>query len=113
MSYNIEGTNQFEKEFKKLAKKYPSLKSDIANLIVSIQVHPTQGIEILKNCFKIRFTIKSKGRGKSGGARLITFVQIQEKRVLLLTLYDKSERETVQDHVLRSILENHIITHKI
>ncbi len=69
MSYSIVLTPNFEKELKSLAKKYPSLKSDLIALSQSLLAMPIQGAEIFKNCYKIRFSIKSKGRGKSGGAR--------------------------------------------
>ena len=58
------------------------------------------------NCFKIRIAIKSKGKGKSGGARIITHVVIEEEKVYLLSIYDKSEQISVTDKELRKLLEN-------
>nr|WP_235904297.1 type II toxin-antitoxin system RelE/ParE family toxin [Arcticibacter tournemirensis] len=49
------------------------------------------------NCFKIRIAIASKGKGKSGGARVITHVLIKEETVFLLSIYDKAEREAISD----------------
>jgi mRNA-degrading endonuclease RelE of RelBE toxin-antitoxin system len=106
MSYSVIYTHIFEKELKKLAKKYPSIKSDIANLVTSLRENPTQGVEVLTNCYKIRFSIKSKGRGKSGGGRLITLIKIEHEHILLISVYDKSEKETLPDHILEYLIKD-------
>jgi mRNA-degrading endonuclease RelE of RelBE toxin-antitoxin system len=72
MSFEIVPTHNFGKELKKMGKKYPSIKSDIEALITSLAEHPVQGDEVFKNCYKVRFSIKSKGKGKRGGGRLVT-----------------------------------------
>ena len=72
MNYNIIAVPTFRKELKKLAKKYHSLKADLALLFESLENNPEQGTALGKNCYKIRLAIASKGKGKSGGARLIT-----------------------------------------
>ena len=104
MSYNVNYTNNFAKELKSLAKKYKSLKEDIALLIQSLETQPIQGDEVFKNCYKIRLAIKSKGKGKRGGARVITFVQIYDSEVVLISIYDKSDKETVNDSELKRLL---------
>jgi mRNA-degrading endonuclease RelE of RelBE toxin-antitoxin system len=91
---------QFRRDFKELGKKYPSLVSDVAKLVESLEVDPTQGESLGKNRYKIRLKITSKGKGKSGGGRVITCVEIQEDEVCLLTMYDKSEIENVNDDFL-------------
>lgn len=97
MSYKIIAVPRFQKEIKKLSNKYPSLKADFAILIDSLEENPTQGISLGLNCYKIRFAITSKGKGKSGGGRIITYVYISEKTVYLLSIYDKSEKESISD----------------
>ena len=72
----------------------------------SLLDEPLQGSEIFKNCYKIRLAIKSKGKGKSGGARVITFVQIVDEKIYLLSVYDKGEIETVTDAFLRQLLKD-------
>lgn len=106
MAYNIIPTPNFQKEFKKLFKKFPSLKEDLTALVNSLTEKPLQGTEIFKNCYKVRFAIKSKGKGKSGGARLVTFVQIIGERIYLLSVYDKGEKETVTDTFLKQLLKD-------
>ena len=73
MSYSIIPTHRFEKELKRLAKKFPSLKNEFAELIANITANPEAGTFIGNNCYKIRLTIGSKGKGKSGGARVISY----------------------------------------
>lgn len=105
MNYEIITTLNFRKEFKRLFKKYPSLKEDLDKLGDMLQESPWIGTEVFKNCYKIRFSIKSKGAGKSGGGRLITHVKIVDKCVFLLSIYDKSETATISDSRLRQLLQ--------
>ena len=81
MKYNILYSSYFEKEFKKLVKKHKSLKSDIVLLLDSLQENPTQGISLGKHCYKIRLAISSKGKGKSGGARVITNIKVEDYNI--------------------------------
>jgi mRNA-degrading endonuclease RelE of RelBE toxin-antitoxin system len=106
MSYKIILTPNFQKEFKKLSKKYPSLKADLIELSNSLLERPVQGDEVFKNCYKIRFAIKSKGRGKSGGGRLINYIQIAGEKIYFLSVYDKSEKETVSDQDIKRLLND-------
>ena len=98
MNYNILVTSNFKKEAKQLKKKYSSLASEIKALIIKLEKEPKSGIAIGKNCYKIRLAIKSKGKGKSGGARIITLVKIIDKEVHLLSIFDKSKKENISDH---------------
>ncbi len=64
MSYTTRTHPAFDKQLKRLAKKYPSLVEEYAQLIQNLSEHPTQGTSIGHNCYKIRLAIKSKGKGK-------------------------------------------------
>lgn len=105
MSYSIKTLPKFEKSLKKLAKKYPSLKAEYINLIQSLKENPEQGKTLGKNCFKIRLAIKSKGKGKSGGARVITNFVIADNTVFLLSIYDKADKESLTDKELKELLQ--------
>jgi mRNA-degrading endonuclease RelE of RelBE toxin-antitoxin system len=105
MSYKVKTIAVFEKQAKKLIKKYASLKMELLALIQILKENPEQGTIIGKNCFKIRMAIASKGRGKSGGARIITNIVISESTVYLLTIYDKSEKETISEKELEELLK--------
>ena len=105
MSFNIITTPPFEKELKSLFKKYPSVKNDIIELVAKLIKEPKMGIAIGNNCYKIRMAITSKGKGKSGGARVITNFIITDSTVYLLSIYDKSEQENLSDKELDELLK--------
>ncbi|HTH83031.1 MAG TPA: type II toxin-antitoxin system RelE/ParE family toxin [Mucilaginibacter sp.] len=102
MSYSVELTALFEKQIKRLIKKFPSLKKEFSQLIDLLRKEPKQGVGVGNNCYKIRLAIASKGKGKSGGARVITHVQIADNKVYLLSIYDKSEQGDIHDKDLDS-----------
>jgi len=104
MKYNILTIPPFDKQLKHLAKKYISIKADMQRLAESLSENPTQGTLLTENCYKIRMTISSKGKGKSGGARVITHFYIEGATVYLLAIYDKSEQSTISDNELRYLL---------
>jgi len=105
MSYSVISIRKFDKEAKRLVKKFPSLKKEIAALITSLETEPFQGNSIGHDCYKIRLAIASKGKGKSGGARIITHAYVTHKTVFLLTIYDKSEQENISDTDLLQMLK--------
>ncbi len=105
MSFNIVTTPPFEKELKSLFKKYPSVKKDIIELVAQLIKEPKMGIAIGNDCYKIRMAITSKGKGKSGGARVITFVQIIETTIYLLSIYDKADTSNISDKILKERLK--------
>ena len=106
MSYSILPTHRFEKELKRLVKKFASLKIEFVALIEEIIKNPQSGTLIGNNCYKIRLAIESKGKGKSGGARAITYVYIESEIVYLLTIYDKSEKESLKANELKMMIAN-------
>jgi mRNA-degrading endonuclease RelE of RelBE toxin-antitoxin system len=106
MGYKVIPTEIFKKEAKRLIKKFPSLKNELIELDQWLTENPKSGIDLGFNTFKIRLGIKSKGKGKKGGGRVITYVLTKEKEVYLLTIYDKSEKDTIDNKTLKSIVEN-------
>ncbi len=106
MSYNVIAIPNFKRELKILAKKFPSLKTDFARLIESLQQEPRLGIALGNNCYKIRMAITSKGKGKSGGSRVITYLQISNTIIYLLSIYDKSDKENISDKELKELLKH-------
>ena len=104
MSYKIKTIPRFDKDIKRLAKKYPSIKAEYIELVQSLKDDPQQGKALGNNCYKIRLAIASKGKGKSGGARVITYLQISDTSVYLLYIYDKSEMENIPDKELDELL---------
>ena len=104
MSYKIIATSFFEREVKALAKKHRSLKKDLSDLIEQLEKKPATGTELGNNYYKIRLAISSKGKGKSGGARVITHVHISNTTVYLLAIYDKSQMENISDTAIKERL---------
>ena len=108
MSYDVIATPRFRRDIKRLIKKYPSIKNEYADLIASLGDIPEQGSPLGNHCFKIRFAISSKGKGKSGGARVITHIYVEGSKVFLLTMYDKSEKENITDKELQELIAQNI-----
>ena len=106
MSYSIIPTHRFEKELKRLAKKFPSIKNEFSDLIAKIIDNPESGTFIGNNCYKIRLAIGSKGKGKRGGARVITYLYIETETVYLLTIYDKGEKGDLKPSELKDMIES-------
>ncbi len=104
MSYNIEATGYFKSQLKRLVKKYPSLKSEMPHLLESLEVNPKQGSPLGRECYKIRLAVGSKGKGKSGGARVITHVYILRKTVYLFSIYDKSEQANIPPSLIDALI---------
>lgn len=104
MSYKVISIPKFEKELKRLAKGYPSLRNEYIELVHALETAPLQGTPLGNNCYKIRLSIASKGKGKSGGARVITYIQVSKTSVYLLTIFDKSEKENIPDKELAELL---------
>lgn len=107
MQYKIESLATFDREVKRLSKRYPSMAADIKALKAEILNNPSLGVNLGNNVRKIRMRIASKGKGKSGGARVITYTVILaqvEAEIKLITIYDKSERENISDAELLDIL---------
>ena len=104
MNYSSVVLPPFEKQIKRLVKKYPSLKLEYLSLIESLESNPNQGTNIGNNCYKIRIAIASKGKGKSGGARVITHFVIENKTIYLLSIYDKSEQSDICDKEIKMLI---------
>jgi len=100
MSFKILSTPPFERELKKLSKKYKSLKSDLSIFIISLLKDPGLGKPLGNNCYKIRVAITSKNKGKSGGARIITYVKVVDETIYLLSIYDKAAIDNISDNEL-------------
>jgi len=102
---NFEVATEFEKSLKRLSKKYPSLKADYLAFLKELEKNPLLGDEIFPNCRKARIAIKSKGKGKSGGGRIIFYFELVEDKIILLFIYDKSEIENIQTAFIEQILQ--------
>lgn len=107
MNYKIKVYRRFEKEVKKLSKRYKSLKQDLTILAAELMQNPDMGTDLGNGLHKVRMSIASKG--KRGGARVITLIATlskEEKEIGLHFIYDKSERENITDKELQAVLKD-------
>ena len=105
MKVEIVLADEFKRQFKRLSKKYPSLTDDFIIFKQKLTAAPLQGADLGGGTRKVRMAIASKGKGKSGGARIITFNVIQHEddsiEITLLTIYDKGEISGVTDKYIK------------
>lgn len=108
MNCRIVTTPDFAHELKRLAKRYPSVKEDFEVFLQELRKFPLMGKELGKHLRKVRFSITSKSKGKSGGARVITHVILVETDgadVTLVAIYDKSDQANITDKELRALIK--------
>lgn len=104
--FRVITTSPFRKEAEKLKKKYPNIKNDFLALAERLKNDPINGNDSLgKNCFKVRMQISDKGNGESGGARVIINVIVEDNQVFVLSVYDKSDKDTVSEKELDNLIK--------
>jgi mRNA-degrading endonuclease RelE of RelBE toxin-antitoxin system len=116
MKVKVKATDNFKSEAKALFKKHRSLIADLEIMEKQLRDNPQMGTSLGNNAFKIRLKITSKGKGKSGGARVITYVETDlivdveyneaETVVNLLSIYDKGDMDTISDKELKRLIDN-------
>ncbi len=98
-------SENYERKLKRLSKKYSSLNDDLAPIYEQLKETPLLGTALGNNCFKIRVKISSKGKGKSGGGRIITYFIREQNSVYLLDIYDKSEQADISSKNLKELVQ--------
>ena len=106
MNFEVILSRRFLKEIRSLLKKYSSLREEFEDFVSALESNPLQGTRIGMSCYKVRLGIRSKGKGKSGGSRVITYVVTEHQKVFLLTIYDKQVKDTLSTNELRSLLSD-------
>ena len=108
MNYDIRLSSYVVKELKNLSKHYPSFKSDYVRFLESIRQNPWQGVDLGNGLRKIRMPISAKGKGKAGGARMITLNMLIDEEnmyILFLLLYDKQQADNFNKIALKEALK--------
>lgn len=103
--YEVIVTTFFQKNVKELLKKYASIVDDVSNLIEQLSQTPDLGDALGGDIYKVRLQIKSKGKGKRSGARVITYFYRKADQVYLITIYDKSEYDTLILDYIQSLID--------
>jgi len=107
MKVTIRLHDEFKRQFRRLRKKYQSLTDDLENFQKELKKNPLQGDDLGNGVRKIRMAIGSKGKGKSGGARVLTLNVLvsDDAEVTLLTIYDKNEIDNVSDEYIKWLIK--------
>jgi len=111
MKCEVRTTDNFEKAAKPLLKKYRSLKQELTQLESELIAQPDSGTSLGHNVYKVRLAIRSKGKGKSGGARVITYLELETAvdeetmTVYMLTIYDKSKMDSISQQEINRLIE--------
>lgn len=99
---------EFARNLKRFAKKYKSMAADYSLFLESLKTNPFQGDDLGNGVRKVRMAVSSKGKGKSGGMRVITYslnvIEDEKINITLLTIYDKSEIQNVSDDYLKWLI---------
>ncbi len=104
MNLKLIPTPEFVKQVKKLAKNYKKIAYDLEELKSSLLKHPTSGIKLKHNCYKIRLANSSIPTGKSGGFRVIIYFIDTNDTIRLLLIYSKTEIDNISNKELEDIL---------
>lgn len=107
MSLMIEYSDNFLKEAKQLSKKFKFLKSDLQKAIKEIEEKNDLGVALGFNLFKKRVSNSSIPTGKSGGFRVIIYQQIEDE-IILISIYSKTQKDTLSDEELKIILKEYM-----
>jgi len=110
MSYKIETIPRFEKDVKKLKKKFPKIKNDLLEFVNKLSLNPEIGINLGENIFKVRIQNSSIPTGKSGGFRVITYYKTDDI-LYLVTIYSKTEQDSILTEKLKKIVQEEIQNH--
>ncbi|RLA67379.1 MAG: hypothetical protein DRQ78_02710 [Epsilonproteobacteria bacterium] len=103
MSYNIETIPSFDKDVKKLRKRFPNIKNDLKELVAELKDNPTLGTYLTEGFYKIRVKNSSIPTGKSGGFRVITYF-VQNEMLYLVSMYSKNDTDTILIDRLKEII---------
>jgi len=105
MNYKIETLPHFDKDVKKLKKRFPKIKDDLISLIKALQENPKTGTYLEEGFYKIRLQNSSVPTGKSGGFRVISYF-LDKDIIYLITMYSKSDKDTILIDKLKEIIRN-------
>ena len=109
MANQIIPTPLFESKYKKFKKKFPSLESELATLFEELEENPKKGQSLGAGLYKIRLANEDKGKGKSGGFRVITYLLEESEDgtdIYVVTIYDKSEDGTIKKPALVKMVKH-------
>ena len=114
MKVIVRVSKSFKRQAKPLLKKFSSLSKELIQLENEFKKNPHFGKPLGSNSYKIRLAVKSKGKGKSGGLRVIShleteiigIIETENDKIIvnLISIYDKSETTSISDKELRDLI---------
>ena len=106
MIREVRFSDDFNRAFMRLKKRYRSLPQDLKQLLASLVENPQQGIELYNGMRKLRLSFASKGRGRSGGGRVIIQLAVDDTRLTFVYIYDKSDMGNASDEFLDQTIKD-------
>ena len=106
MIREVRFSDEFNRAFKRLKKRYRSLPQDLKQLLASLVDNPQQGVELYNGMRKLRLSFASKGRGRRGGGRVIIQLAVDDTRLTFVYIYDKSDMGNVSDEFLDQTIKD-------
>lgn len=100
-------SSRFTQDFKNLLKRYRHIENDLRPLLDLLRHGDTPGDRITSvgyTVYKVRLPNRDAQRGKSGGYRVIYYLQTGDT-VVMLTMYSKSEQSDVPTDAIRRIIQ--------
>lgn len=107
-------SKSFKRQANPLLKKFSTLTIGLNQLENELNSNPYRGKFLGKDSYKIRLAVKSKGKVKSGGFRVIThinteivvLIETEDKNIIvnLISIYDKNETASISDKELRDLI---------
>jgi len=101
---NFETVTRFDKEVKKLSKKYNLIKEDLNSFVLDFNKIHQEATSIKNNLYKVRVSNSNKNKGKRAGYRIYYYLKINDT-VYFLTIYDKSQIESINENTLNQYIE--------
>ena len=107
MSYELFTIPAFDKAVKRLKRKYPRIKVDLARLADELRDNPFAGVAIpgySHRLWKIRMASVDMQVGKRGGFRVIYALEQTNQACYLLFIYPKATKSDVTQSELEEVL---------
>ena len=115
IEYNIETTPEFDKEYRRLSKKFPQSMDEIDNMISELaegnligDEYDNLGLDSNHKVYKVKIANPQMRQGKSNGFRLIYYLVVDDKEILLLSIYYKKDKANLTQQEIRKILKQYI-----
>jgi mRNA-degrading endonuclease RelE of RelBE toxin-antitoxin system len=108
MKFEILITDTFKRRLKRLKKKYPHITVDLQPVLEGLETGESMGVPIpglFNRVYKVRCASSDMQKGKSGGFRIIHYLEGDDGKIYLLVIYAKAEQEDIPVDSIKNILK--------